>query len=60
MTFAAHEGGLKHEEVAALLWPDRAPKEWCRGCWMDSRIKHRLKKVREILEGYRDIAAGED
>ncbi|MCY4479512.1 MAG: DUF2285 domain-containing protein [Rhodospirillales bacterium] len=57
--FAAHGAGLKHRQIVELFWgAGRIAREWERGCWMDSRIKRRLRKAREIMKGYRDIAAG--
>ena len=55
----ARADGLKLREIAPLFWkPARVAAEWRDGGWMHYQLKRRLRRGREYMSRYREIASG--
>ena len=54
---ACEAEGLSQREIAAAIWGwDEVAKEYFPGCWMQSRIRRRLKRAKAIVKRYREMA----
>lgn len=55
----AKADGLEMPAIARLFWRESLVEaEWHAGGWMHARLKRRLRRARETMKRYREIAAG--
>ena len=55
----AKADGLTLRAIAPLFWrPALVEAEWHDHGWMHNRLKRRLRRGRETMKRYREIAAG--
>ncbi len=55
----AKADGLEMPEIARLFWRGSLVEaEWESGGWMHARLKRRLRRARQTMKRYREIAAG--
>lgn len=55
----AKADGLAMRDIARLFWRESlVEEEWDPDGWMHARLKRRLRRAREIMKRFREIAAG--
>lgn len=58
---ACEAEGLSQREIAAAIWgQDEVAKEYFPGCWMQSRLRRRLKRAKAIVKRYREMATNRE
>ena len=55
----AKADGLAMRDIARLFWRESHVEEaWDADGWMHARLKRRLRRAREVMRRFREIAAG--